>query len=309
MQLVFELLQKSRFHDSRQDTIPVLDSITSRHNSLVRRFHSLARHRPEHAGAGGGSTEGQPILLEGAHLVEEALSAGVTIEVAAVSARLLDQQAEGGRDAEIRRLADRLARGGTRVVSVGTSVMAAMSPADTPSGLVAIARHEPATPDAAFSGDRAAARLTLVAESVQDPGNLGAMIRTAEAAGATGVVASGVSADPFGWKALRGAMGSTLRLPVARVASAREAIEAARRNGLRVVASAARADTPLFGAAFRGPIAILMGGEGAGLPADALELADEVIAIPMQPPVESLNVAVAAGLLLYEAVRQRSKDG
>jgi TrmH family RNA methyltransferase len=187
--------------------------------------------------------------------------------------------------------------------------MAAMSPADTPSGLVAIARHELAPLDNAFAGDRAAAPLALVAESVQDPGNLGAMIRTAEAAGATGVVACGASADPFGWKALRGAMGSTFRLPVARVTSAREAIEAARRSGLRVVASAARADTPLFHAALRGPTALLLGGEGAGLRPDVLELADEVIAIPMQPPVESLNVAVAAGLLLYEAVRQRSKDG
>ena len=248
-------------------------------------------------------------MLEGARLVEEALSAAVTIEVAAVTPRLLDQQSEGGRGAAIRRLTDRLARGGTRVVSAGASVMAAMSPADTPSGLVAIARHEPAPLDAAFGRGGAAAPLTLIAEGVQDPGNLGAMIRTAEAAGATGVVASGTSADPFGWKALRGAMGSTFRLPVARVASAREAIEAARRDGLRVVASAANADTPLFGTALRGPTAILMGGEGAGLPPDVLELADEVLAIPMRSPVESLNVAVAAGLLLYEAVRQRSKDG
>jgi TrmH family RNA methyltransferase len=277
-----------------------MEALTSRQNPLVRAFRALATHR----------NPGERLLLEGAHLVEEALSAGVSVEVAAVASSLLERRAEGGRDAEIRRLADRLARSGTRVVSAGTSVMAAMSPADTPSGLVAIARHEAAPLDAAFASDRAAAApLTLVAEGVQDPGNLGAMIRTAEAAGATGVVASGASADPFGWKALRGAMGSTFRLPVARASSARVAVEAARRTGLRVVASAARADTPLFGAALRGPTALLMGGEGAGLPPDVLELADEVIAIPMQPPVESLNVAVAAGLLLYEAVRQRSKDG
>jgi TrmH family RNA methyltransferase len=276
-----------------------MEALTSRHNPLVRAFRALATNRKP----------GQRLLLEGAHLVEEAMSAGVSIEVAAVSSKILERRTEGGRDAEIRRLADRLARSGTRVVSAGTNVMAAMSPADTPSGLVAIARHEAAPLDAAFARDRTAAPLALVAESVQDPGNLGAMIRTAEAAGATGVVACGASADPFGWKALRGAMGSTFRLPVARVSSAREAIEAARRGGLHVVASAARADTPLFRGTLRGPTALLMGGEGAGLPADLLELADEVIAIPMKPPVESLNVAVAAGLLLYEAVRQRSKDG
>jgi TrmH family RNA methyltransferase len=276
-----------------------MEALTSRHNPLVRAFRALATHRKP----------GERLLLEGAHLVEEALSAGVSVEVAAVASKLLERRAEGGRDAEIRRLADRLARSGTRVVSAGTSVMAAMSPADTPSGLIAIVRHELAPLDDAFAGDRAEAPLTLLAENVQDPGNLGAMIRTAEAAGATGVVACGASADPFGWKALRGAMGSTFRLPVARASSVREAVEAARRSGLRVVASAARADTPLFRAALRGPTALLMGGEGTGLPADVLELADDVIAIPMQPPVESLNVAVAAGLLLYEAVRQRSKDG
>ncbi|MGH9332070.1 MAG: TrmH family RNA methyltransferase, partial [Vicinamibacterales bacterium] len=191
-----------------------METITSRQNALVRTFRALANRR------------GRQLLLEGPHLVDEALAAGVRVEIAALSTRLLERRG-GERTAEVRRLADRLERAGARVVGVSEPVMAAISPADTPSGLVAIAAHEAPGMEAVLKGPRMTtdkattsstdhgAALVLLVADVQDPGNLGAMIRTAEAAGATGVVACGASADPYGWKALRGAMGSSLRLPVA----------------------------------------------------------------------------------------------
>ena len=148
--------------------------------------------------------------------------------------------------------------------------------------------------------------MVLMLSQVQDPGNVGAIIRAAEACGATGVVAGEGTADPFGWKALRGAMGSTFRVPVATGHTLAEAVAAARAAGLRVFATGARDGTPLAACDLRGPSAILFGGEGAGLPQDLQDASDERLTIPMRPPVESLNVAIAAALVLYEAARQRT---
>jgi TrmH family RNA methyltransferase len=270
-----------------------METITSRQNALVRTFRSLATRR------------GRRLLLEGPHLVADAIAAGVDVEVAAFSARLLERRA-GDRAIELRRLADRLERTRARVLGVSEPVMAAMSPAETPSGVVAIAAHEPPPIDAALNGaPPGAAPLVLLVADVQDPGNLGAIIRTAEAAGATGVIACGGSADPYGWKALRGAMGSSMRLPVASRPPTRDAVEAARARGLRIVSTGPRGGRSLYDADLRRPTALLVGGEGSGLAAEVAALADESISIPMHGSVESLNVAVSAALVLYEAFRQR----
>jgi TrmH family RNA methyltransferase len=149
-------------------------------------------------------------------------------------------------------------------------------------------------------------QLVVMLHDVQDPGNVGAIARAAEACGATGLVCSERTADPFGWKALRGAMGSTLRLPTAAKQSLPNAITHARAAGLRIFATAARGGVPLADCDLRKPAAVILGGEGAGLPADLIELADTRMTIPMQPRVESLNVAVAAALVIYEASRQRA---
>jgi TrmH family RNA methyltransferase len=171
-----------------------------------------------------------------------------------------------------------------------------------PSGIVALAsRPRWAANDFVRHPDA----LVIVAVDVQDPGNLGALVRSAEAGGATAVVTTMGGADPFGWKALRGSMGSALRLPVARVDALDAVLDAARRAGCRVVATASRAGTPLHETDLRPPTLVLLGSEGEGLRGPLIEGADERLAIPMAPPVESLNVAVAAGLIVYEARRQR----
>jgi len=143
---------------------------------------------------------------------------------------------------------------------------------------------------------------------VQDPGNVGAIIRAAEACGATGALAGEGTADPFGWKALRGAMGSTFRLPVAREPLER-IVDRARAAAIRLFAATPRGGKPLPECDLRGPAAVLLGGEGPGLPAALFDAADERMTIPMKPTVESLNVSVAAALILYEASRQRRADG
>ena len=264
-----------------------MESISSRHNPIVRAFRALA-HGRSHDG----------LLLDGARLVEDALASGARITTAAVSHALLSRA--GGAD----RLVAALEASGARVVAVPPGVMAVMSPVHTPSGVVAIADRSPAPLDAAFA---VSPQLTLILDHLQDPGNVGAVIRTADAAGATGLVACGDTADPFGWKALRGAMGSTFRLPVVARAAATDAVAAARDRGLRILAAAPRGGRSMYDSDFTGPTAILMGGEGAGLSDETAGLADDRVTIPMREPVESLNVAVSAALILYEAHRQRQR--
>lgn len=140
---------------------------------------------------------------------------------------------------------------------------------------------------------------------MQDPGNVGAVIRSAEAGGATGVMLAGVSADAWSWKALRSAMGSTFRLPVISAERAETLVAELRRNRVNVLASVPRAGAFMDGTDLRKPAAILIGGEGSGLPATLVQAADSRVSIPMKAPVESLNAAVAAALLVFEARRQR----
>lgn len=261
-------------------------TITSRQNSAIQAFRELTRKRkPADA----------RVLIDGWHLLVEARQAGVPIERVAFSRDALTSR-------ETATAADDLANSGAEVLAVTDAVMEALSPVRTPSGVVAIGRREAASL-ATVCGHPAP--LVLLAIDVQDPGNLGAMIRAAEAAGASGLVACGASADPFGWKTLRGSMGSAFRLPIAR-APIDEAIRAARSAGVQIFASVARVGHPLFETDLRGPVALLLGAEGSGLPLGLLQQADATISIPMRAPVESLNVAVAAALLLYEAMRQRS---
>jgi TrmH family RNA methyltransferase len=261
-----------------------MERISSRQNAIVKRFRDLAR-----AGAGG-----DWMLLDGQHLVEEALASGASIEVAAFADQLVD-----GRLATV---AAQALRAGAKTVMVTDQVLAALSPVQRPSGVVAIARRRTASVADAFERRP---QLVLLLNEVQDPGNVGAIIRAAEGCGATGIVAGETTADPFGWKALRGAMGSTFRLPVARTDGLPGVMQRARIAGVRIFATVPRGGRGLSACDLRGPSAVLLGGEGPGLPGALLSAADERLTIPMKPPVESLNVAIAAALILYEASRQR----
>jgi TrmH family RNA methyltransferase len=266
----------------------VVPLITSRRNPLVAELRALARRR---------TPESRRILLDGAHLIEAALAARVRVLVAVVARSRL---ATG--DEQATRLVRSLADAGARVVAATEAVMDAISPVVTASGLVALAEHDPSGLESLLEREPL---LIAWLHDVQDPGNVGAVVRAAEAAGATGVLVSGRTADPFGWKALRGSMGSTLRLPVVRVADTVELLRRLRRRAVRVLAATPRGGRPIYDVELSGSLVICLGSEGAGLPPELICQADEQVSVPMQPPVESLNVAVTAALLLYEARRQR----
>ena len=259
--------------------------ITSRQNPIVARYRAVAQ------GDGGGL-----VLLDGVHLVNDAVAAGVAIEHAAVDVNASERD-------EVARLLVSLRARGVDTVTATAPVMGALSPVRSSSAIVAIARRPSRTIAELFAGP---ALFVVVVCDVQDPGNLGAIVRVAEGGGASGVIATGATADPFGWKALRGSMGSALRLPVHRMPDIATVVADARQHRCRIVATVPRGGLSLFEVDLRQPTAVLIGGEGPGLPDAVVEAADARVTIPMQPPVESLNAAVAAGLVVYEARRQRS---
>ena len=264
-----------------------MKTISSRQNALVRTFRELAD---------AAEFNDARILLDGVHLVREASMAALDFEAIAVASSHLTGHSEAGD------LARALDSAGAPVFSVSDTAFRALSPVRSPSGIVAIARR--ASSDAIIGLTRAG--FTLVATDVQDPGNLGGLIRAAEASGATGVLVTGSSANPFSWKALRGSMGSALRMPIAAGNTLDAIVGGAKASGTRTVAAVPRDGRTPEDIDWRGPVMLILGGEGHGLPAGVLTECDNLVTIPMTPPVESLNVAVAGAILMYAARRQRS---
>jgi TrmH family RNA methyltransferase len=139
---------------------------------------------------------------------------------------------------------------------------------------------------------------------IGNPGNLGTVIRTADAAGAAGLILVGAGADPYAPTAVKASMGSLFALPVVAVPTAGGFLDWARGHEVRVLATSGRAEPTHWSVDYRPPLALLLGSEGEGLPMELLGAAEQVIRIPMVGTAESLNLAVAAGLVLYQARRR-----
>ena len=238
------------------------------------------------------------VLLDGLRLVLDALEAGLSVNLILATAGLLQ---DGSEDAA--RLTQLAAAAGVDVYEATAGVIDAASPVRTPGGVVAIARWLPSSLSDLWAP---APALAIGLVNVQDPGNAGAVVRSADGLGATGVVMMGATADPGSAKSLRGAMGSTFRVPVAR-ASIDETLQAARAAGVQIAAtmtpSARTCD--VHSTDLSGPMLVLLGNEGAGLPEQVLRTADIRLSIAMRPGINSFNVAVTSALVLYEARLQR----
>ena len=280
-----------------------MERITSRQNAIVKRFRDLARssrtvvHDPAAVAAKGGHAI--DVLLDGEHLVQEALQCDIRVEIAAFSDKQIANVLS-----PVARIAKDVKKRGGRVLTVTDQVLAAMSPVQHPSGVVAIAKARPADVRVVLTAV-SDLPLVLILAGLQDPGNVGAIVRAAAGFGASGIVAIEGSANPFSWKALRGAMGGTFRIPVSARGTLAEVILAARDEGVRIVAAVPRGGTPLPDLDLRAPTAIVLGSEGSGISDAVMATVHETVSIPMQAPFESFNVAMAAAVILYEATRQR----
>lgn len=229
--------------------------------------------------------EGEAILLEGSRALFDALDADVVPEVVFVASELAPVDADA---------AERARRAGADVVEVSSRVLARLSDLESTRALVSLAP----VPSARLA-DLAGRRLVLLLDGLQDPANVGAILRAAEAFDAGGVLLTPGTASPFAPKAFRASAGSALRVPVVRNLLSTEAVEWARRTGATLAgADAHGGEDP---ATLRGvsPLLLVIGSEGHGLSAPVVAALDRRIRIPLAPRVESLNAAVAAGILLY----------
>lgn len=259
--------------------------ITSTKNPLVKRIKALARRDAR-------EEEGR-FVAEGIRMVEELLSSGLRVELL-----VHDASISGARAQE---LLDRARAAGVRLLPASPNVIEASSTVETPQGVIAVAELPRSSSDDLLARPDV---LLVVADRIQDPGNLGTIIRIADAAGATGVVVTSGSVDPFNPKALRATMGSIFHLPVVELDAdvVRGRLAAA---GVRVLVADQAGAIDYSEADYRPPVAIVLGNEGQGPDARWQQAGEARVKIPLYGRAESLNVAVAAGLLLYEARRAR----
>jgi TrmH family RNA methyltransferase len=274
---------------SRLDRLPDrLRPVASRHNHRLKELR-LAFRRAELTAQG-------ECAIEGVKLLEEALRSGQHLDSVFFS--------ESGRPLAEKLLPRINAR--TETLVLPNALFNSIVPSDAPQGVAALLKLR------AFSSsqllDHAADGPFVVAASLQDPGNLGTILRSAEAFGAAGIFLTEGTVSPYNWKVLRGSAGSIFRLPFVRLSSA-ELIPLLRTHGVRLLATSSHQGTPLPQISWTLPLAIFIGNEGAGLPRELMREMDETVAIPQARQVESLNAGVAASIVLYEAARagQRSE--
>jgi TrmH family RNA methyltransferase len=256
--------------------------LTSLQNPLVKQIRKLhgAKYRRQQA----------LFLLEGTHLVEEAVAAGWPLAVLCYTA---DWQVKAAG------LCQSLQVQVPRCEQVSPEVMQALATTVNPDGVVAVAAVKPATAVTLHT-------LGLVLDTIQDPGNVGTILRTAAAVGVDGVLLSADSAAIESPKVLRASAGAWFRVAAAHYEDVVEQVHAYKRAGFQVVATAPLAELAYWSVDYTQPTLILVGNEGAGLSPLLAQSADKQVSIPLCAGVESLNAAIATAVLLYEVKRQRA---
>ncbi|GLP84031.1 TrmH family RNA methyltransferase [Mycobacterium antarcticum] len=229
-------------------------------------------------------------LAEGANMVEAALVRGLVTDVFATESALARFDA---------------LLGSTAVHVVTEKAAKSLSDTVTPVGLVAVCSMPTSRLDDVLAGSP---RLVAVAVDTSEPGNAGTLIRLADAMGADAVVLAGHGVDPYNGKCLRASAGSIFALPVLEVADTEALVDGLRGAGLRVLATTLDGDVSLDDADLSAPTAWLFGAEAHGLPSDVAALADARVRIPMSGSAESLNVAAAAAICLYQSSRSARRD-
>lgn len=255
--------------------------LTSLQNALVKQLRKLHRAKERR--------EQQLFLLEGTHLVEEACAVGVPL-ITVCCTEYWQQHHES--------LWTTLQARSQRLELVSSEVLKAIATTVEPDGIVATVAHFHTEP-VQFK------QLGLALETIQDPGNLGTIIRTAAAAGVEGLWLSADCVDLENPKVLRSSSGQWFRLPMSTSSDLKADILNTKQQGMQIIATVPSATQTYWEIDFAQPSLILMGNEGAGLSAELIELADVQVTIPLVDGVESLNVAIATALILYEARRQR----
>ena len=265
-----------------------LRPIAGRHNARLKELRQAFR-RAE-------LTSGGECAIEGVKLIEEALRHAPQIVTIffSESARPLAEKL-------LPQIGERI-----ETLVLPDALFKSVVSSETPQGVAALVKLPAFTVQQLL--DRVQDGPLVVVSGLQDPGNLGTIMRSAEAFDAAGVFLTEGTVSPYNSKVLRGSAGSIFRPPLAKIASL-ELISLLRAKGFRLLATSSHKGTPLSEANWNPPIAIFIGSEGAGLPREIMHQMDETLVIPQAEPVESLNAGVAASIVLYECARNRKRVG
>lgn len=265
-----------------------MQKITSRSNEKVKLLRAVRDGR-----------EPELVFIEGSRLAAEALDTGIIIRLAAVSSDTIAREDE-------QKLLERISTKVAEVIEIPRAMFGQIGDTATPQGIILIGERPHQGPESlvrAISERDFDIPVVVYLHRVNNPANLGAVIRTAEAAGAVGVITSAGSADAFSPRSLRGSMGSAFRLPVWEKAEFGDIERFCNENSLKVIATTLSQATDHRQIDWNMPILLAFGPEADGLPAEILDRADERTTIKMRPPVESLNLAISCGVILFEARR------
>jgi len=261
-----------------------LRRIEGRHNSLLKELRKAFAHaEPDADGL---------CAIEGWHILEEAIRSGLKFQ-----AVFFSESAEPRSERFLPQFGAHV-----ETLLLPDSLFANAVPTDTPQGVAALVHCRRFTLEGVLA--RTGTGPLLAISGVQDPGNLGTILRSAEAFDAAAVLLGEGTVSPFNWKAVRASAGSVFRLPVVKV-ELPIILGRLRECGLHLIATSSHKGKPLDEVSLTGPLAIFIGSEGAGLSRDLLKQMEEIVAIPHSPKVESLNAGVAASIVLYEIARQR----
>jgi len=269
----------------RREAADQLRRIEGKHNALVKDLRTAFAHAE--------LTSLGDCAIEGMRIVEEAIRSGLRFHAVLFS--------ESGMERS-ERLLPQIGAHVEKVV-LPDKLFSSVVPSETPQGVAALVRIKKFSLEDVL--ERARFGPLIAVAGMQDPGNMGTILRSAEAFGAGGVLLGEGTVSPFNSKVVRGAAGSLFRLAVARV-KLEDAVEQMKQKRIRVLATSSHKGVPLPTADLEGPLAVVIGGEGAGVPRDLLHRVDGVVEIPHAPEVESLNAGVAASIVLYEIANKQS---
>jgi TrmH family RNA methyltransferase len=261
-----------------------LRRIEGRHHPLVKELRAAFAH--------GELTPDGYCAIEGMRILEEAIRSGLKFK-----AVFFRSSAENRAERLLPQIAAHV-----ETLLLPDKLFASAVPSETPQGVAALVRCKAFQLEDVLAKSPAGPLLGIA--GVQDPGNLGTILRSAEAFGGGGVLLGEGTVSPFNSKVIRASAGSVFRLAIV-PAKLSGVLGQMRERGLRLIATSSHRGTPLDQATLTGPLAIFIGSEGAGLPRDLLAEMNQIVAIPHSPSVESLNAGVAASIVLYEAARQK----
>jgi len=269
--------------------------IASQENPVIKGINKLKRKKTRDRECS--------YLIEGFHLISEALENNIDLGYTLIKESLLANEW----NEELSNFAERLKNAGAEVFRVPDNIFNKLTETETPQGLLSVVKRKEWDHASFFNlVERPGTSNILVLDRLQDPGNTGTVLRTADAAGYSGTIIIKGTADVYGPKVVRAASGSIFRLPLLFLETPEEAVQLLRRNGKTIIATTPYCNKNYYECKMNENIALIIGNEGGGISDALLRSADIKIKIPMREPVESLNAAVAAGILMYESMRQNN---